>query len=753
VIALVLLLAHTAAASSSQGALEPNIYLTQNQGFCSPGAFQPIKLAPGQSPELKEWGSFCGEGDNGTGAAETSPFTAPQRIGLFLAGYASKPGLSLELENPAKASRLPIIPRSDAGEQWVRYDVRLPPSWKGDLVRLVARDTATGPRGWFAFTEPISSSGITVESGAAIRLLLKTFLYFILTILPALALGTFAIRKGVRDLVVVGLIELAAIGASGYLGFCFFFIAPRLGHLFSFLLPFACGMWCAWNYRRLNVVGRQIINHLLVPLALTGAASLLILSTGFMYGGIDAPSTTASKRFSHILPGDNNIPYEFAEALKSGHIPKLPASWLSSDRPPLQTGLVLSEYTYTSRPRELDYTIISAILQSLWIFAAWLLLTAFDLNPRAVILVLAVCLLSGFVFLNTFYVWPKLLAAAYILAALAIFFTPKYVSLRNSRIPSMLVGAMLALAMLSHGGSAFAILGIALTMAILRRHVPVRSLLLIAASAAILYTPWMLYQKFCDPPGNRLLKMHLAGVENIDSRPFSQALIDAYHVLTPQQIVKNKVANMKRLFESSSRFWIETVHLFRYLADAVIAAQIAAGLRGWMFFFFVTNLGFLVVGPIALLTGIKQKYRTNEWRAATIMWIFIVVTAVVWCALMFGPGTTVVHQGTYTIVLLGYAGSILAIWAVSRFVALVIGCLQVLLNVLLYVVFMQPAAREALLAETPLRLGCLILCALSLACMFWLLAKLWRPSFDSSGRARMHQELAIALSPGDRAIH
>lgn len=751
VVALVLLLAHAAAASTGQAAIEPNIYLTQNRGFCSPGTFGHIKLLPGRPPDLKEWGSFCEQGDNGTGAAETSPFTAPQRIRLYLAGYASKPGLSLELENPAKASRLPIVPRSDAGEQWVRYEVRLPASWKGDSVRLVARDDATGPQGWFAFTEPVSSSGATVESGAAIRLLLRTLLYFVLTIFPALAIGTFAIRRGVCDLVLIGLLELAAMGASGYLGFCLFLIAPKLGHLFSFLFPIVCGMWFAWNYRRLGVSGRRIVSHLFPPLALTGTASLLILSAGFMYGGIDTPSATAAKRFSHILPGDNNISFEFAEALKGGHIPKLQARWLSSDRPPLQTGLVLSESTYISRPRELGYTIISVILQSLWIFAAWLLLSAFDVNARAIALVLAVSLLSGFVFLNSFFVWPKLLAAAYILAALAILLTPKYVLLRNSKIAGISVGAMLALAMLSHGGSGFAILGLALTMAILRRRVPLKSLLLIVVTAAILYTPWTLYQRFCDPPGNRLLKMHLAGVDDVDPRSFSQTLIDSYHALTPKQIVDNKVANVRRLFENSSQFWIETTHLITHIRDRDSCAWIAAAMRGWMFFCFVVNLGFLAVGPFALLIGIRRQYRSPEWRASIIMWVFIAVTAAVWCALMFGPGTTVIHQGTYAIVLLGYAGSILAIWAVSRFVALFVGCLQVLLSVLLYDVFMQPAPSNGLLAEPPLLLGFLMLFAMSLICLSWLLLALSRTTID--GRARMYQELAIPLSAGDRALH
>jgi len=751
VVALVLLLAHAAAASSGQSAIEPNIYLTQNQGFCSPGAFEPIKLAPGQPAGLKKWGSFCQEGDKGTGVAETSPFLAPRRIGLYLAGYASQPGLSLEIENPVKASRLPILPHTDAAEQWLRYDVRLPASWKGDSVRLIARDRATGIRGWFAFTEPVSSSGVTAEGGEAIRLLLRTLLYFVLTILPALAIGTFAIRRGVCDLVLVGLVELAAIGASGYLGFCLFFIAPKLGHIFSFLLPIACGLWLAWNYWRLGVAGRRIASRLFVPLALIGAASLLILSAGFMYGGFNTPSATAGQRFSHALPGDNGIPYLFAEALKSGHIPKLQAGWLSSDRPPLQTGLVLSEYTYTSQPREFDYTIISVILQSLWILAAWLLLTAFNLNARAITLVVAVCLFSGFVFLNSFFVWPKLLAAAYILASLAILLTPKYVSLRHGRIAGILVGAMLALAMLSHGGSAFAILGIALTMAILRTRLPITSLLLIVATGAALYAPWMLYQKFCDPPGNRLLKMHLAGVDNVDPRPFSQTLIDAYRALTPKEILENKVANVRRLFEYSGEFWIETKNLITHIGDRVSCAALAAQMRGWMFFFFVANLGFLGVGPLALLAGIRKQYRGPEWRAAAIMWVFIPVTAAAWCLLMFGPATTVIHQGTYAIVLLGYAGSILAIWAFSRFLALAIGCLQVLLSGLLYFVFMQAAASNALLAEPPLLLGCLVLCAVSLICLFWLLYALSRPHI--ADLPCMHQELAVALSPGDRTLH
>jgi len=739
-------------ASASRGPIDAAFHLAENNGFCSPGVFEPTKWAPGQPSGLKAWGSFCAGGNQATGAAVTSSFTAPKRFGFYLAGYVSNPGLTLEIEDLSKHSRLTIIPTMEAREQWRYYDVRLPTSWWSHPVRLLARDSSTDVEGWLAFTEPVASNGIAPGFGEANRLLLRTLLYFLLTIFPALALGTFAVRKGLRDLVLLGLAELAAIGASGYLGFCLWFLAPKLGHLFSFLLPFATAGWTAWNYRLLDSSGRQIVRRLLRPLALAGAASLLVLSVGFLYGGLDRPLETPASRFSHFLPGDNRIPYEFSEALKEGHIPKMGSFWHSSDRPPLQTGIVLSQYTYTSNPRDFDYTIIGVILQSLWIFAAWLLLTAFELDTRAIVLVLAVCLLSGFVFLNTFYVWPKLLAATYILAALAILFTPRYVSLQTGRISCILVGAMLAFAMLSHGGSAFAVIGIFATMAILRRFVPIKSLLLMAVTLVLLYTPWTLYQKFCDPPGDRLLKMHLAGIKGTDSRSFGRVFISAYGALTPRKVLSNKIKNLNTLIGNSGGFWIETAHLIGHIFNGEDPAWVAAALRGWMFFYFLVNQGFLVVGPVTLLAGIAKRYRTREWRTAAILWIFIAVTAAAWCLLMFGPATTVIHQGTYAIVLLGYAGSILAIWNLSRFAALLVSCCQICLSVLLYILLMQPPAAHALLAQPPALLGCLLLSAFSLSCLAWLLVGLYRTALGPSTPSRVHQELTIALGPRDRAL-
>ena len=124
-------------------------------------------------------------------------------------------------------------------------------------------------------------------------------------------------------------------------------------------------------------------------------------------------------------------------------------------------------------------------------------------------LALATTFVSGFVILNSFYTWPKLLPVAFLFVLPGYLFTDRFSSVRADWRVGALVGAAAGFAMLCHGGSAFALLGIALTLLCLRRLSSLRFLLAGALVAGFLYFPWMLYQKYYDPPGDRLLKMHL----------------------------------------------------------------------------------------------------------------------------------------------------------------------------------------------------------------------------------------------------
>lgn len=566
-----------------------------------------------------------------------------------------------------------------------------------------------------------------LRSGPA-SLLIRTLLHFALTVLPCLAVSAYAIRKGVRDVIFAGLLQLACIGLTGYVAFWLWFLSPKLGHLFSVLLPFAGGVFLFLNYKRLDIFGRRIVYQLLGQLALAGAVSLLVLSVGFLRGGFGNPTQTAAERFSHTLPGDNNLPYLFAEGIRQGRVPKpLQADWLSSDRPPLQTACVLSQYAFVFQPRPLGYTVESVLLQSLWIIAAWLLLTSLQIDVRALTLAVTVSLFSGFVFLNTFYIWPKLLAATYVICLFILLFTPKFEVLRTSNWACILAGVLLAWALLAHGASAFAVLGAAVCMLVFRRRMPVRKLALLIGATLIAYAPWTLYQTFYDPPGNRLLKMHLAGVDAIDNRSFPATLLEAYSHLTPRQFIHDKIDNLKTLGQNSGNFWIEIVDLATHFRKPDTPQWISAAMRGWMFFHFIINLGFLMVGPFFLLAGIARRYRTLEWRAAAMMWIYVVITTAVYCLLKFTPGTTIIHAGTYATVLLAYLGSVLAVWAFSRRLALVVGCLQIVLHILLYGVFMRGTSPHGLLPLAPIVRGCAALACMALVPVLWLIYKLSHP--------------------------
>src|SRR5437762_4709018 len=124
----------------------------------------------------------------------------------------------------------------------------------------------------------------------ASTLLISTIVHFGLILLPCLALCVVAARRGIHDPILIGLIALFAIGSSGYLGFWLWFISPQLSRLFSLCLPIVAALFLIWSLPRLDTAGRRRIKTLVTPISLVGAAAMLVLSTGFMFGVVKDPS-------------------------------------------------------------------------------------------------------------------------------------------------------------------------------------------------------------------------------------------------------------------------------------------------------------------------------------------------------------------------------------------------------------------------------------------------------------------------------
>ncbi len=147
-------------------------------------------------------------------------------------------------------------------------------------------------------------------------LVVKPLILSVLLVAVIFYAGCFlAARLGCRSVVLIGLVGLAAIGLDGYLTFWLWFFSPSVGRWSDLLLPCIAAAFILQSFRALDAQRRQALKELAIPLGLVAATSLLVVSTGFLYGGFDDPFQTASVRFSHPLPPDNTIPYLFAEGL------------------------------------------------------------------------------------------------------------------------------------------------------------------------------------------------------------------------------------------------------------------------------------------------------------------------------------------------------------------------------------------------------------------------------------------------------
>jgi hypothetical protein len=444
--------------------------------------------------------------------------------------------------------------------------------------------------------------------------------------------------------------------------------AFRLDDLLAFCAAaFALGMlgyaafWAAWaNYALfgvLKIAGLAVLiihfgvlawrrrlgdyRWLAEPLLFTFLFFIAVVTLGFSAGGIVDPATTAQNRFSHQLPQDNILPYIVSIGLKAGRIPSpMAGEWLASDRPPLQTGLYL---LLTLHNHPLGYQIVSSWLQATYLLGAWGLAVAAALPAAARRLTLLACCLLPTAILNTFYVWPKMIAVGYLLLVFALLFCCRPRDDRDT-VLGVLLGGLAALAILSHGTSFFALIAFALVVLAFWAWPSLRTMIAGAATLVLLYVPWILYQQFIDPPGNRLLKWHLAGVIDIDPRGFLATLRDSYAALSWSDYLRGRMANLDMLiFGWPAR--LDNLALSVLRLDAELARHV---LVGDFFHLFLSLHAFSVAVICALLLLPFMSGALHRQRAmAARLFAAMIATSAIFILLMFIPGSTLNHQGGY----------------------------------------------------------------------------------------------------------
>jgi hypothetical protein len=513
--------------------------------------------------------------------------------------------------------------------------------------------------------------------------------HLLLTGLPAAAAAIWAARVGIRSVPLLLAIALAASGGVAILSFWLFYADPLVGKTGSFFFAFGSVLVIGWCLR--EGVDRSVLAVLATPFALWALASGFVLFLGFLHGGSGQGDVTAWTRFSHELPPDNDIPRHFSEYIYlHGHHGTPPpfGEWLSSDRPPLQVGYALFERPFGWDPG-LHYQVLGVVIQQLWVLGMWALVCAAGLRPRTRGLVALAAIVSDIAIIHGFFVWPKLIAAAFLLAGLALVLAEDWPQLRRHPLGGALFATLCGLAMLAHGSSAFFILPL-VVVALWAR--PSWSWIGTAiAVGVVLLGSWSAYQKYADPPGNRLLKWQLGGVTGIDDRGALEAIVDSYREEGVGGTLDDKWDNVTTLVEQGGveSTAHESVELLGegHLGKALEPARLVR------FYGLFPFLGLLLIGPVAMIFArLRGRRRGPDWRFAVRGLGFFALACLAWVLLMFGPpeSTTVIHQGSLAVPLLAVCACVAGACAVDLRLGTGLVAANVSLVLLLYVPALTP---------------------------------------------------------------
>jgi hypothetical protein len=527
------------------------------------------------------------------------------------------------------------------------------------------------------------------------------------------AFGHFAragLRRGV-DPQLAGLVAIIGVGLIGYLAFFLYVLSPTLGLVCS--IAACCGLIAALLWRRSLDSGTG--NDL--PFALALLFGLFYLSCAFLFIPQKVPGLPNLLFFELIRSGDNDGPMAFAHAVykRVAATGSVNGEWYFSDRPPLQAGFDLFFTPLRGLFGNDDaHQAVGTLLQTSILAALWLLGAALRLRRREILLAVLTIGGTGFVFYNSIYVWPKLLAATFFLAVL-IPIARAFLDKRRLTTPETLViAAASALAMLSHGAAVFSLIALSILLAVMvTKFFRLRTFALAAITAATIYAPWAGYTHFVDPNMNRLLKMHLTDGDNLSSEPFLPMLIRSYRDITLERWLAYRRENISimlgdrdidRIMREVAARLIDpdrprdpvlnttnaTIYATR-LSDDVrsLVSAIRSDQREHVFRAF----GLLNLAWLTLLLVFRPRWRDRVLdRGFLGLTALTVVTVAVWIVLQFNPRSAINTHASYAMLVITMLMAVVLLARTSPALARAVCCANIALSFILWVLFLPGPA-------------------------------------------------------------
>lgn len=492
--------------------------------------------------------------------------------------------------------------------------------------------------------------------------MLISFFYF----LCFLSFGFYcALKARQSNLLPKQFLYIASIAFSLLFTYCIFYLYAynyRIGHLGVILFLFVSvlfGVLSLLDLRRDKQLVDEAKWFFIAPLVLV--IGILVLYSRLFYSCtdkqiiIDQWGAVQNSSFCQTTwsPIDNALPFIYGQNILTNHARSLVIDWSIADRPPLQIGATLPILDFEQQSQQFtkftSYHLFAIFLQLSWVGLTWGALSTL-LKKRSQILALILCLAAvGFFYINSVFVWPKLLAASLVVFGIFLLINTKEKNKNLFEYRYVCMAALaVALGLLAHSSAAFTLLAVALLMlydffahgvySVNRKH-----LVVAAATGLALLIPWQIATSQLTH-NNRLIKWQLAGVISAnDRRGTVETFEQQYSELTFSEWSNSKSANATALLTGVGAYQCEF---------NLGAALNSCNLGAWRNLTFTSTFFAFEFFIIGLLMVMLQLLRGKLDKVDRTLLIISMLALLLWVLLMFLPASTIVHQGSYATMLL-----------------------------------------------------------------------------------------------------
>jgi hypothetical protein len=639
--------------------------LVRRDGWVVQGAFRTnLRPASGEisrnilkDPQSVFWTSWTPDTNGAPGRITSAPFLAPRVLAVPFSGYPSELGVELYLECLESGKRLRIA-HGNAHYAWVERTIWLPTAWCDSDSRLVANST----RGdvYIGVGTPFRSSPVAWLKESAFVVVFVHALACVLLFGPGLAVASLA---RIFKLETALFVALPGTFLTGYIAFFGFYYGPLITRVAVILAAVVGGVLVFMKRRILLVYLNHYASDTLCRLffGLSLSYTLLLYSADLGVGPF-----AANYRFAPaVWSTDNQLPQIVAEGLYKRRPIKFLISreWRVSDRPPLMSGLFLmgrpvweSLIAIGENARLLFYfyQITGILVSTLWVIPIWLLLMkSVKTSPREVSFVVIALAATGLFVFNSTYVWPKMLSGAFALAAYLAHTSAKPDGPCDAPTSEAAAGLFVALALLAHSGVVFGLVPLFVVFAVHRRDRRIRGLIVPIAVATLVVAPWLLWQRFEDPPGNALTKFALAGTFGFgeETKGLATTIREAYAGLSFREWLSLRWQAVLTIFGAFrpplvAWLWLQPMDFLGKLRLTDFAFVIPSLGLG--------NLGWLVL-VIALLGTNRDAISTCIFKSRCVSWVIIGLSGIALNVVLTWY-VHIVHHQSYLSMLLMFVG-------------------------------------------------------------------------------------------------